>query len=152
MKQLANMPFGRVEQQLNSKLLSLKNEGKLDDRTYRRLHSSDDLPPTIRCSVKHHKGGNSLRPFVNFIGSALYNASKYLTEILSLIQNKAKSSVQDSTEFAREIRGIKIDDDNTTVWYHSISFPYLPLFMSETCQYIRTKLEQNDYLTSRTTE
>ena len=28
-------PFSRVERELNSKLLSLKNEGKLDDRTYR---------------------------------------------------------------------------------------------------------------------
>ena len=34
-------PFGRVERELNSKLLSLKNEGKLDDRTYRKLHASD---------------------------------------------------------------------------------------------------------------
>ena len=49
-------PFGRVERELNSKLLSLKNEGKLhDDRTYRKLHSSDGLPPTIRGSVKYHK-------------------------------------------------------------------------------------------------
>jgi ribosomal protein L19E len=35
-------PFGRVERELNSKLLSLKKEGKLDDRTYNRLHLTDD--------------------------------------------------------------------------------------------------------------
>ena len=52
---VAKNVFGRVERQLNSKLLALKNEGKLNERTYRRLHSSDGLPPTIRGSVKHHK-------------------------------------------------------------------------------------------------
>ena len=92
-------PFSRVERQLNSKLLSLKNEGKLDDRTYRKLHSSDGLPPTICGSVKYHKEGHLLRPIVNCIGSALYNTSKYLTEILSPIQNKNNNSVQNSTQF-----------------------------------------------------
>ena len=72
-------PFGRVERELNSRLLSLKKEGKLDDRTYNRLHSTDGLPPTIRGSVKHHKEGYPLRPIINGISSALYNTSKYLT-------------------------------------------------------------------------
>ena len=36
---VAKNPFGRVERELNSKLLALKSEGKLDQRTYRRLHS-----------------------------------------------------------------------------------------------------------------
>ena len=86
-------PFGRVERELNSKLLSLKNEGKLDERTYRKLHSSDGLPSTIRGSVKHHKEGLPLRPIINCIDSALYNTSKYLTEILSPIQNKNNNNL-----------------------------------------------------------
>ena len=45
-------PLSRVERELNSKLLSPKNENKLDDRTHRRLHPSDGLPPTVRGSVK----------------------------------------------------------------------------------------------------
>ena len=121
-------PFGRVKRELNSKLLSLKKEGKLDDRTYNRLHSTDGLPPTICGSVKHHKGGYLLRPIINGIGSSLYNTSKYLTTILSPI--------------AREIKNIKIDDDEVMV-----SFDVVSLF---TCQYIRTKLEQDDTLTSHT--
>ena len=95
---VAKNPFGRVEREINSKLLSLKKKGKLDDRTYRKLHSTD-LPPTIRGLVKHHKEGHPLRPIVNCTGSALYNTSKYLTEILFPIQNKNENSVQNSTEF-----------------------------------------------------
>ena len=43
---VAKKPFGRVERELNSKLLALKNEGKLDERTHKRLHSSDGLHAT----------------------------------------------------------------------------------------------------------
>jgi hypothetical protein len=111
-------PFGCVERELNSRLLSLKKEWKLDDRTYNRLHSTDGLPPTIRGSVKHHKEGYPLRPIINDIGSALYNTSKYLTTILSPIQN---NSVKNSTEFAREIKNIKIDIKNIKI--HTVATP-----------------------------
>ena len=114
-------PFGRVEQELNSKLLSLKNEGNLDDRTYRKLHSSDGLPPTICGSLKYHKQGYPLRPIVNCIGSALYNTSKYLTEILYQIQNMNNNSVQNSTQFARELSSMEIDDDEIMVSFDVVS-------------------------------
>ena len=133
-KTVAKNPFGRVERELNSKLLSLKKNGKLNDRTYRRLHSTDGLPPTIRGSVKHHKEGHPLRPIVNCTGSALYNTSKYLTEILSPIQNKNNNSVQNSTEFVR---------------FDVVSL-CTAILVQKACQYIRTKLEQDDTLTSRT--
>ena len=139
-------PFGRVERELNSKLLSLKKEGKLDDRTYNRLHLTDGLPPTIRRSVKHHKEGYPLWPIINAIGSSLYNTSKYLTTILSPIQN---NSVKNSTEFAREIKNIKIDDDEVMVSFDVVSlFTAIPI--PKTCQYRHTKLEQDDTLTSHT--
>ena len=131
---VAKNPFGRVERELNSKLLSLKKEGKLDDRTYRRLHSTDGLPPTIRGSVKHHKEGHPLQPIVNGTGSALYNTSKYEnTEILSPIQNKNKNSVQNSTESVRELSNIKIDDDETMVSFDVVSLftCRFPIFLSK---------------------
>ena len=131
---VAKNPFDRVERELNSKLLPLKKKGKLDDRTYRRLHSTDGLPPTIRGSVKHHKEGHPQRSIVNCTGSALYNTSKYFTEVLSPIQNKNNNSVQNSTEFVR---------------FDVVSlFTAIPV--QKACQYIRTKLEQDDTLTSRT--
>ena len=118
-------PFGRVERELNSRLLSLKKEGKLNERTYNRLHSTGGLPPTIRGSVKHHKEGYPLRPIINGIGWALYNTSKYLTTILSPIQN---NSVKNSTEFAQEIKDIKIDDDEVMVSFDVVSlFTAIPV-------------------------
>jgi hypothetical protein len=81
-------PFKRVERELNAMLLNLKNQEKIPENTYRKLHSSDAIPPAIRGSIKHHKVGYPLRPIVTCIDSALYETSKFLTKILSPLQNK----------------------------------------------------------------
>ena len=48
-------PFKRIERELNSHLLELKRQQKLDERTYKKLHSTDGISPAIRGSIKHHK-------------------------------------------------------------------------------------------------
>ena len=68
---VSTSPFRRIERELNAMLLSLKRQKKIDDPTYRKLHSTDGTPPAIRGSVKHLKEGNPLRPIVTCIGSAL---------------------------------------------------------------------------------
>ena len=75
--------FKKVERELNALLLSLKSQRKLPEKTYRYLHSSDAIPPAIRGSIKHHKLNFPLRPIVTSIDSALYNTSKFLSQILS---------------------------------------------------------------------
>ncbi len=60
-------PFKKVKRELNAMLLGLKNQGKLPERTYRKLHSSDAIPPAIRGSIKHHKVNHPLRPIVTSI-------------------------------------------------------------------------------------
>ena len=79
---VSTSPFRRIEREPNAMLLSLKRQQKMDELTYRKLHSIDGTPPATRGSVKHHKKGNALRPIVTCIGSALYNTSKFLTGIL----------------------------------------------------------------------
>ena len=53
-KAVAKPPFERIERELNSQLLALKQHNKLDHRTYSKLHSTDGIPPAIRGSVKHY--------------------------------------------------------------------------------------------------
>jgi hypothetical protein len=67
-----NYMIKRVERELNAMLLNLKNQEKIPENTYRKLHSSDAIPPAIRGSIKHHKVGYPLRPIVTCIDSALY--------------------------------------------------------------------------------
>ncbi len=63
-EKVSKPPFKTIERQLNKRLLQLKREQKLDEHTYKKLHSTDSIPPAIRGSVKHHKPNNPLRPIV----------------------------------------------------------------------------------------
>ena len=146
---VSTSPFRRIERELNAMLLSLKRQEKIDDPTYRKLHSTDGTPPAIRGSVKHHKEGNPLRPIVTYIGSALYNTSKFLTDILSPLQNRNGYSFANSLQFSKEISDIKIDENKVLVSFDVVSlFTAIPV--DKASDYIKIKLEQDASLPSRT--
>ncbi len=136
-------PFKKIERELNARLLRLNKEQKLDNSTYRKLmiRSTDATPPAIRGSVKHHKPGNPLRLIVLCIGSALYNTSRFLTDILAPLQNSNGYSVSNSSQLINKI-------SNTTIammnyWFLSTwvsLFTAIPV--EKACELIRTKLEQ----------
>ena len=112
---VSTSPFRRIERELNALLLSLKRKQKIDEPTYRKLHSTDGTPPAIRSSVKQHKDGNPLRPIATCIGSTLYNTSKFLTDILSPLQNRNGYSVANSLQFSKELSDFEIDDNEVLV-------------------------------------
>ena len=103
----------------------------------------------IRGSVKYHKEGNLLRPIVTCIGSALYNTSKFLTNILSPLQNRNGYSVANSLQCSKELSDIKIDNNEVLVSFDVVSlFTAIPV--DKACEYIKKKLEQDATLSSRT--
>ena len=130
-------------------LLELKKQEKLPDNTYRKLHSSDAIPPAIRGSIKHHKTDMPLRPIVTCIDSAFYNTSKFLAQILSPLQNKNGFSVTDSLQFKNDISDIAISEDEVMVSFDVISlFTAIPV--DKACMYIKTKLQHDGTLMDRT--
>ena len=142
-------PFKKIERELNARLLRLNKEQKLDNSTYRKLRSTDATPPAIRGSVKHHKPGNPLRPIVSCIGSALYNTSRFLTDILTPLQNSNGFSVSNSSQFINKITNTTIADDELLVSFDVVSlFTAIPV--EKACELIRTKLETDITLPSRT--
>ena len=106
---------------------SAKNEWGLES-TYSKLRSIDTIPPAIRGSIKHHKEVNPLRPIVLSIGSALYNTSKFLTNILTPLQNGNGFSVPNSSKFVDEISNIDIQDDEIMLSFDVVSlFTAIPV-------------------------
>ena len=142
-------PLKKIEREFNAHLLRLKKEQKLDDYTYRKLRSTDAIPPAIRGSVKHHKPNNPLRPIVSCIDSALYNASRFLTDIHAPLQNNNGYSVSNSSQFIDKIANTTIDEDEIMVSFDVVSlFTAIPV--EKACERIRTKLETDVTLTSGT--
>ena len=142
-------PFAKIEKDLNNRLLDIKRQNKIDDLIYRKLLSSDGSPPAIRGSIKQHKPGFPLRPIVFSIGSALYNTSKFLSDILSPIQNLNGYSVLNSSQFANEVANMEISDDEVMVSFDVVSlFTAIPV--NKACEYIRDKLNNDNTLHLRT--
>ena len=137
--------FKRIERELNQQLQKFKREQNIDECTYKKLHSTDAIQPAIRGSVKHHKPNNPLRPIITCRETALYNTSRYLSDILSPLQNNNGFSVNNSTEFTEKFHGTKIDEDEIMV-----SFYITPLFtaipVERACEFIRNKLNKDKTL------
>ena len=139
-------PFAKIERELNHKLLDLNKKGKIDDSTYYKLRSTDAIPPAIRGSIKHHKAGHALRPIVSCIGSALYNTSKFLTDILIPIQNLNGYSVSNSMDFTKQVANQEIAEDEVMVSFDVVSlFTAIPV--DKACDYIRKKLTRGHHAT-----
>ena len=81
--------------------------------------------------------------------SALYNTSKFLTDILSPLQNCNGFSVPNSAKFAEEISNVDIQDDEVMLSFDVVSlFTSIPV--DKACNYISNKLLKDDKLSSRT--
>ena len=85
----------------------------------------------------------------HLIGSALYNTSKFLTNILSPLQNGNGFSVSNSSKFVDEIANINIQDDEIMLSFDVVSlFTAIPV--KKACEYIQSKLDCDDSLCLRT--
>ena len=142
-------PFAKIERELNCRLLDLKRQNKIDETVYQKLRLTDGSPPAIRGSIKHHKPGFPLRPIVSSIGSALYNTSKFLSDILSPIQSLNGYSVLNSSQLAQQIANMEICDDEVVVSFNVVLlFTAIPVNIA--CDYIREKLINDGTLQSIT--
>ena len=96
-----------------------------------------------------YKPGFPLRPIVSSIGSALYNTSKFLSDILLPIQNLNGYSVLNSSQFAKEVANMEISDDEVMVSFDVVSlFTAIPV--NKACEYIWNKLNNDNTLHLRT--
>ena len=125
---LKNDPTKTTERKLNKILLELKKSEKISESLYKRLHSSDGLPPRFYGLPKIHKPQIPLRPIVSFVDSPTYNLSSYLANILEPLVGNTNCHVKNSYEFASFIKDIKLTEDEELVSFDVVSlFTNIPV-------------------------
>ena len=75
-------PSKKLTQDLRTLLVRWKRDLFIDERTYRRLLTTDDVIPRAYGLTKIHKDGNPLRVIVSSVNSPLYDFSLFLHNLI----------------------------------------------------------------------
>ncbi|KYN26736.1 hypothetical protein ALC57_03888 [Trachymyrmex cornetzi] len=84
----AKDPIRKLTQDLRALLVRWKRDSFIDDQTYRRLLTIDDVLPRVYGLTKIYKDGNPLRVIVSSINSPLYCSNINLLPEIYLIALK----------------------------------------------------------------
>ena len=87
----------------------IKGEGNIDENTYKRVYPTGASAPKFYGLPKIHKEDVPLRPIVSSIGSVTYGVANELSRILKPLVGNSIHHVNNSKEFAEEIRNIKLE-------------------------------------------
>lgn len=149
-KRIAGNPTNRNERRVNDVLNRLAEKSKIDKTLQKalRVPINGTRPPLFYGSVKTHKDNFPLRPIVSAIGSATYNLSKYVSDLLTPYVRQAPSYIANTTEFLKEVNDISIADDEIMV-----SFDVKSLFTNvprkDAMQAIREVITKDSDFSSR---
>ena len=142
-------PSAKYKNELISVLKEMKKRGVISVQLHKKRYSTCDQPPRFYGLPKLHKQNMPFRPIVSSIGSSTYECAKYLTKILSLLLRKNAHHVNKSKDFASEIKGLQVENDE-----EFRSFDVTALFTSvkvdEAPVVIRDRLSIDTTLSDRT--
>lgn len=134
-EKLDSDPTKAFQRQVQDTLLSMKK--KFNKKLYKKLYPSSSRPGLYFGLAKVHKLKDSsrnvdelpLRPVISNIGTATYELSKYLADLLKPL-TKSQYSVESTKDFVERIRNKNIQQD-----YDLISFDVVSLFTSVPLDY-----------------
>ena len=99
----------KIEQSLRSFLSQLRDSKEITGSIFDRTAPTGSQRPQMYGLPKIHKPGEPLRPILSMCGSAQYDASKWLCEILKPVREYyGKRCVKDSFTFSDKIREKKL--------------------------------------------
>ena len=112
-------------------------KSKFDEKLYQKLYPSSSRPGLYFGLAKMHKlknGSNNvgelpLRPVISNIGTATYELSKYLAEILKPL-TKSEYSIDSTKDFVAKVRSKRIANG-----YELVSFDVVSLFTKVPLEY-----------------
>ena len=131
-------------------LKSTKAEGRIDDKTYRRLYPTGAVPPKYYGLPKVHKSGMPLRPIISSIGSVTQSIANELARIIKPLVGGSSHHVINNKDFIQSIEGIQLKPEECMMSFEEESlFTSVPIEPS--IAIIRKLLEEDKNLDQRTT-
>ena len=128
-EKLEHDPTKTFQRQVQESLLSMKK--RFNKKLYKKLYPSSSRPGLYYGLAKVHKlkGSNDvnqlpMRPVISNIGTATYELSKHLAELLKPL-TKSEYSIESTKDFVNKIRQKTIPQD-----FELISFDVVSLFTS----------------------
>ena len=118
--------FTMKEDQINRRLLKMKNDGMISEDIYKQVRSTGSQPPRLYGLPKLHKDEKNppLRPILSMINSYCDNISQWLLSLLSPFL-PSSFNVKDSFTASEKIRGVDLCDVSNV---YITSFDAIKLF------------------------
>ena len=143
-------PTTKLKNRLINILKMMKGEGKLEENTCRKIYPTGASAPKFYGLPKIHKENVPLRPIVSSIGSATYKVAKELSKILKPLVGNSIQNVNNSQEFAEEIRNIKLERGECLTSF-DVTALYTSIPVTDALEVIKRRIEQDTGLPRRTT-
>ena len=148
-KPITSDPTTKLKNRFINILKMMKGEGNIDENTYRKVYPTGASAPNIYGLPKIHKDV-PLRPIVSSIGSVTYGVAKELSRILKPLVGNSSHHVNNSKEFAEEIRNIKLERGECLTSF-DVTALYTSIPVAEAIEVIKRRLEQYTELPRKTT-
>ena len=145
-------PTSRLKNRLITILKKIKAESGIQDNTYKKMYPTGASPPKFYGLPKIHKKNIPLMPIVSSIGSVSYGVAKELFKIIKPLMGCSIHHVQNSTQFAEEMKRTRIEQGECITSY-DVTALFTSIPVPSTLDIIRSKLEtgcrslqQNQYV------
>ena len=140
----------KLKNRLIKILKMMKGEEKIDENTYGKIYPTGASAPKFYGLPKIHKEDVPLRPIVSSIGSVTYEVAKELSRILKPLVGNSIHHVNNSQEFAEEIRNIKLERGKCLTSF-DVTALYTFIPVAGAIEVIKRRWEQDTGLPRRTT-
>ena len=135
-----------------SKLITMprgiKAESRLEDTIYKKMYPTGASSPKLYGLPKIHKKNNPLRPIMSSRSTVTYGMAKELARILKPLTGNTIHHVNNSSEFADDIKKIKLEEGECIIPY-DVSALFTSIPVQSAIQVTKKKLEQDTELQKR---